>query len=111
MRVEFGRTDDFCYNIAENPVRLRDLHATLLHILGRGPRALHAPLPRPSRPPHRRRGSPRCGRNSVLNSPLYSRANARNGIKQGRLREHIGVQAANRLFRNSQWPIANVLNI
>jgi uncharacterized protein (DUF1501 family) len=32
--IEFGRTDDFCYNIAENPVHLRDLHATMLHILG-----------------------------------------------------------------------------
>jgi uncharacterized protein (DUF1501 family) len=32
--VEFGRTDDFAYNIAENPVHLRDLHATLLHCLG-----------------------------------------------------------------------------
>jgi uncharacterized protein (DUF1501 family) len=32
--IEFGRTDDFCYNIAENPVHLRDLHATILHILG-----------------------------------------------------------------------------
>jgi Protein of unknown function (DUF1501) len=27
-------TDDFCYNIAENPVHLRDLHATMFHILG-----------------------------------------------------------------------------
>jgi uncharacterized protein (DUF1501 family) len=32
--MEFGRTDDFCYNIAENPVHLRDLHATILHCLG-----------------------------------------------------------------------------
>jgi uncharacterized protein (DUF1501 family) len=32
--IEYGRTDDFCYNIAENPVQLRDLHATMLHILG-----------------------------------------------------------------------------
>jgi hypothetical protein len=32
--IEYGRTDDFCYNIAENPVHLRDLHATMLHILG-----------------------------------------------------------------------------
>src|SRR3954468_2032528 len=32
--IEFGRTDDFCYNITENPVHLRDLHATMLHILG-----------------------------------------------------------------------------
>jgi uncharacterized protein (DUF1501 family) len=32
--IEYGKTDDFCYNIAENPVHLRDLHATMLHILG-----------------------------------------------------------------------------
>ncbi len=32
--IEYGSTDDFCYNIAENPVHLRDLHATILHCLG-----------------------------------------------------------------------------
>lgn len=32
--TEYGRTDDFCYNIVENPVHLRDLHATLLYALG-----------------------------------------------------------------------------
>jgi uncharacterized protein (DUF1501 family) len=32
--MEFGRTDDFSYNIVENPVHLRDLHATVLHLLG-----------------------------------------------------------------------------
>ena len=32
--LEYGATDDFCYNIAENPVHLRDLHATILHCLG-----------------------------------------------------------------------------
>lgn len=32
--MEYGRTDDFCYNIAENPVHLHDLHATVLHCLG-----------------------------------------------------------------------------
>lgn len=31
---EYGKTDDFCYNIAENPVHLHDLHATILHCLG-----------------------------------------------------------------------------
>ncbi len=30
----YGSTDDFCYNITENPVHLRDLHATILHCLG-----------------------------------------------------------------------------
>jgi hypothetical protein len=32
--MTLGETDDFCYNIAENPVHIRDLHATLLHCLG-----------------------------------------------------------------------------
>jgi len=32
--VEYGSTDDFCYNIAENPVHIRDLSATILACLG-----------------------------------------------------------------------------
>lgn len=31
---DYGRTDDFAYNITENPVHVHDLHATLLHVLG-----------------------------------------------------------------------------
>ena len=30
----FGETDEFAYNIVENPVHIHDLNATLLHILG-----------------------------------------------------------------------------
>jgi len=30
----YGLTDDFSYNIVENPVHVRDLHATILHLLG-----------------------------------------------------------------------------
>lgn len=30
----YGETDDFCYNIVENPVHVRDFHATILHLLG-----------------------------------------------------------------------------
>ena len=30
----FGETDDYCYNIVENPVHVHDLNATLLHLLG-----------------------------------------------------------------------------
>jgi hypothetical protein len=30
----YGQTDDFSYNIIENPVHVRDLHATILHLLG-----------------------------------------------------------------------------
>jgi hypothetical protein len=29
-----GETDDFCYNIARDPVHVHDLNATLLHLLG-----------------------------------------------------------------------------
>jgi len=30
----WGATDDFSYNVVEHPVSLRDLHATVLHLLG-----------------------------------------------------------------------------
>ena len=30
----YGATDDFCYNITENPVHVHDLNATILHLLG-----------------------------------------------------------------------------
>jgi hypothetical protein len=30
----YGATDDFSFNVAENPVHVRDLHATILHLLG-----------------------------------------------------------------------------
>ena len=30
----YGATDDFSYNVAENPVHVRDLHATALNLLG-----------------------------------------------------------------------------
>ncbi len=32
--VEYGETDDFCYNIVRDPVHIRDLNATILHCLG-----------------------------------------------------------------------------
>jgi hypothetical protein len=32
--MTFGGTDDFGYNITENPVHVHDLHATLLRLLG-----------------------------------------------------------------------------
>ena len=32
--VSYGQTDDFCYNVTENPVHVHDFHATLLHCLG-----------------------------------------------------------------------------
>ena len=30
----YGSTDDFGYNIAENPVHVHDLQATILHVMG-----------------------------------------------------------------------------
>jgi hypothetical protein len=32
--ITYGQTDDFCYNIVENPVHIHDLNATMLHCLG-----------------------------------------------------------------------------
>ena len=32
--VTYGETDDFSYNVVDNPVHLRDLNATILHLLG-----------------------------------------------------------------------------
>jgi len=32
--ISHGATDDFSYNVAENPVHVADLHATILHQLG-----------------------------------------------------------------------------
>lgn len=31
---EYGKTDDFCYNVVENPVHIRDMNATILHCMG-----------------------------------------------------------------------------
>jgi len=32
--IEYGETDDYCYNIASGGVHVRDLNATILHLLG-----------------------------------------------------------------------------
>lgn len=32
--ISYGATDEFSYNVAENPVHINDLHATVLHQLG-----------------------------------------------------------------------------
>ena len=32
--LSYGRTDEFGFNIVENPVHVHDLNATLLHLLG-----------------------------------------------------------------------------
>ncbi len=31
---EYGKTDDYCYNIIENPVHIRGMNATILNQLG-----------------------------------------------------------------------------
>ena len=32
--ISYGETDDFCYNVAKDPVHVRDLHATMMHQMG-----------------------------------------------------------------------------
>lgn len=32
--MTYGATDDYSYNVAENPVQVRDLHATVMHLMG-----------------------------------------------------------------------------
>jgi hypothetical protein len=32
--ITYGKTDDYSYNIVENPVEVHDLHATMLHLMG-----------------------------------------------------------------------------
>ena len=32
--TSYGLTDDYSYNVVENPVHIRDLNATILHCLG-----------------------------------------------------------------------------
>jgi hypothetical protein len=32
--ISYGATDDYCYNITQDPVHVHDLHATMLHMLG-----------------------------------------------------------------------------
>ncbi|MCA9297927.1 MAG: DUF1501 domain-containing protein, partial [Phycisphaerales bacterium] len=32
--ITYGKTDDYGYNIVENPMHVHDLHATMLHLLG-----------------------------------------------------------------------------
>ena len=32
--LTYGATDDYCYNITENPVHVHDLNATIMHLMG-----------------------------------------------------------------------------
>jgi hypothetical protein len=38
--IVYGETDDFSYNVVENEVPLRNLHATILHLFGLDPERL-----------------------------------------------------------------------
>ncbi|MEL6898655.1 MAG: DUF1501 domain-containing protein, partial [Planctomycetota bacterium] len=42
--ITFGQTDDMGYHIAENPVHLRDFHATLQHLMGINPMTATVPF-------------------------------------------------------------------
>ena len=52
--ITYGETDDFCYNIAKDPVHIHDLNATILALPGHRPQAADLPLPGPRFPPDRR---------------------------------------------------------
>ena len=43
--IVHGETDDFSYNIAENPCHVLDLYATMLQLPGHRSRTLQLPLP------------------------------------------------------------------
>ena len=38
--IVYGETDDFGYNVVRDPVHVRDLHATVLHLFGLDPNTL-----------------------------------------------------------------------
>ncbi len=42
--MTYGETDDFSYNVVRDPVEVRDLHATMLHLLGVDHRRLTFPF-------------------------------------------------------------------
>ena len=48
--ITYGETDDYCYNIVENPVHIHDLNATILHCLGIDHDEADLPLPGPRLP-------------------------------------------------------------
>ena len=52
--ITYGETDDYCYNIVEDPVHIHDLNATILALPGHRPHAADLPLPGPRLPPDRR---------------------------------------------------------
>ena len=66
----YGKTDDFSYNIVQNPVAVRDLHATMLHQLGINHERLTFPVPGTRSTIDRRRRSACHQRDSWLASLL-----------------------------------------
>ncbi|WP_150452054.1 DUF1501 domain-containing protein, partial [Arenibacter lacus] len=32
--LTYGKTDEFGYNVIENPVHINDFHATMMHVMG-----------------------------------------------------------------------------
>ena len=52
--VTVGATDEYGYNIVENPVSVHDLHATILALDGRRPQEADVPLPGQGFPSHGR---------------------------------------------------------
>ncbi len=71
--ITYGETDDFSYNIVENPVHIHDLNATILHLPGHRPRAADLPLPGPRLPPDRRARQGREGNLDVKPRDRLSR--------------------------------------
>jgi len=45
--ITLGQSDDFGFNVTQDPVHVHDLHATILHLLGLRPHPPHLPLPGP----------------------------------------------------------------
>ena len=50
----YGETDDFSYNIVKDPMHIRDLNATILHLLGVDHETPHLQVPGPRPAAHRR---------------------------------------------------------
>ena len=65
--MNYGQSDDYSVNVAENGVHVHDLHATHAAPAGHRSRAADVPLPRPRFPPDRR-ARPRRAKYSCLNA-------------------------------------------
>ena len=58
----YGATDDLGFHVAEDPVHVHDLQATILHLLGPRPHEADVPLPGPRLPADRRARARSCRR-------------------------------------------------